>query len=114
MPRGTSDGKPTQKAMVQAALDEKGWKVKTKELQSFIRDTFGVELKTTHISNYKSNIKKEKRKAGRAVPAGAKPGRKPGRKPGAVFADLEAVRAMVGRLGADQVKKLVDVAGMFD
>jgi hypothetical protein len=114
MARGTPDGKPTQKAMVQAALDEKGWKAKSKVLQAFITEKFGVELKTTLISNYKSNIKKDRKKGGKAAPAGAKPGRKPGRKPAALFTDLEAVRAMIGRLGTDQVKKLVDVAGMFD
>ncbi len=104
MARGKSDDKPTQKEMVQAALDDKGWKVKAVELQGFINEKYGVELRTSLISNYKSIIKREGGKRG---------GRKPGRKGGVQFSDLETVRGLVERLGADQVKKLVDVAGMF-
>jgi hypothetical protein len=100
------EGKVTQKAMVQAALDEKGWDAGPQELQGFIKETFGTELATNIISNYKSVIK-------RATGKGGKGGAKRGRKAGAQFSDLEAVRGLVDRLGAEQVKKLVDVAGMF-
>jgi hypothetical protein len=104
MARGKSAGKVTQKAMVQAAIGEKGWEAGPQELQAVIKDKFGVELAANIISNYKSVIK---RAGGKAA------GGKRGRKPGAQFSDLEAVRGLVTRLGADQVKKLVDVAGMF-
>lgn len=104
MARGKSEGTVTQKQMVQAALDDKGWKVKAVELQSAIKEKYGVELRTSLISNYKSIIKREGRK---------KPGRKPGAKGGVQFSDLETVRALVERLGADQVAKLIEVARMF-
>lgn len=100
------EGKVTQKEMVRAALDDKGWKVPPTELQTFIRDTFQTELATNIISNYKSVIKRE----------GGKPAPKSGgsrKGPGAKFSDLEAVQNLVDRLGAEQVKKLVDVAEMF-
>src|SRR3954451_23629784 len=105
MARGKREGKVTQKAMVQAALDEKGWEAGPTELQAAIKDKFGVELASNIISNYKSVIKR----AGGKTSGGGKRGRKAG----AQFSDLEAVRGLVTRLGAEQVKKLVDVAGMF-
>ncbi|AMV24762.1 hypothetical protein VT84_10225 [Gemmata sp. SH-PL17] len=103
MAKAKQEGKITQKAMVQAALDEKGWKVGPQELQEFIKEQYDTELATNIISNYKSVIKREKG-------GGAKTG---GRKGGAQFSDLQAVQSLVNRLGADQVKKLVDVAEMF-
>lgn len=99
------EGKITQKVMVQAALDEKGWEAASTELQAFIKEKYNVELATNIISNYKSVIKKDGGKGG------AKRGRKP--KVGVQFADLEAVQGMVSRLGADQVKKLVEMAELF-
>jgi len=104
MAKGKREGKVTQKAIVQAALDDKGWEAGPLELQGVIQEKFGVELAANIISNYKSVIKRD---GGKAI-AG-----KRGRKPGAQFSDLEAVRGLVTRLGAEQVKKLVDVATMF-
>jgi hypothetical protein len=93
--------KPTQKEMVQAALDEKGWGAGPLELQAVIKTKFGVDLPKNYISNYKSQLKN----------APGKPGAKRGRKPagGALqVAHLEKVRELVSELGADQVKKLVE------
>ena len=104
MAKGKREGKVTQKAMVQAALAEKGWDAGPAELQAAIKDKFSVELPNNVISNYKSVLKRE---------GGKGTGAKRGRKPGPEFADLEAVRGMVTRLGAEQVKKLVDMAQMF-
>ena len=109
MAKSKREGKVTQKSMVEAALGEKGWGASPLELQSSIRDKFGVEMPTNYISNYKSQLKSGGAKAG--AKAGAKRGPKP--KAGVQFADLEAVQGMVNRLGADQVKKLVEVAQMF-
>ena len=105
MAKAKQEGKTTQKAMVQAALDDKGWKVGPQELQAFIKDQYDTELATNIISNYKSVIKRETGKGGAKTGA-----RKSG---GAQFSDLQAVQSLVNRLGADQVKKLVDVAEMF-
>ena len=104
MARGKREGKVTQKAMVETALNEKGWDAGPQDLQPFIKEKFGADLPANVISNYKSVLK---RAGGKAT------GGKRGRKPGAQFSDLEAVRGLVTRLGADQVKKLVDVATMF-
>jgi hypothetical protein len=95
--------KVTQKGMVLAALQEKGWEAGPRELQEAIKSKFDYNMAVNYISNYKSQLKKENGKGG---------GRR-GRKGGAQFSDLEAVRELVDRLGADQVRKLVEMAEMF-
>jgi len=105
MARGKSEaGQVTQKAMVQAAINSLGWDAKPQPMQEFIKKEFNKDLAANIISNYKSVLKRE---------GGKSTGAKRGRKGGAQFADLEAVRGLVSRLGAEQVKKLVDVANMF-
>jgi hypothetical protein len=99
----SSGEKVTQKGMVLAALQEKGWDAGPRELQEAIKSKFDYNMAVNYISNYKSQLKKENGKGG---------GRR-GRKGGAQFSDLEAVRELVGRLGADQVRKLVEMAEMF-
>ncbi len=111
MARGKREGKITQKGMVQAALDEKGMDAGPQELGEVIKARFNVELANNIISNYKSVIKREG-KGGKPV-AKAATGAKRGRKGGPQFTDFEAVRGLVSKLGADQVKKLVDMADMF-
>ena len=104
MARGKREGKVSQKTMVETALNEKGWEAGPQELQPLIKEKFGKELPANVISNYKSVLKRD----GGKTAVG-----KRGRKPSAQFSDLEAVRGLVTRLGAEQVKKLVDVATMF-
>ncbi len=108
MAKTKQEGKPTQKEMVRAALDEKGWDAGPKELADAIKRLFEVNLANNIISNYKSNLKREGGK-GAAVGGAARRGRKPG----AEFADLEAVCGLVTRLGAAQVKELVEMAERF-
>lgn len=109
MARGKRDGKVTQRAMVQAALDEKGMAAGPQELGEAIKAKYNVELANNIISNYKSVIKREGKGGKAAKPDAAKRGRKGGPQ----FTDFEAVRGLVSRLGSDQVKKLVDMADMF-
>ncbi len=101
------NGSTTQKDMVEAALNEVGWDAMPQDLQPVILEKFKTELTTQVISNYKSKLKSESGKGGKPK------GRKPGRKTGPQFEDLQAVRGLVDKLGADQVKKLVDGATMF-
>lgn len=95
--------KVTQKEMVRTALQEKGWDAGPRDLQEVIKEKFDYEMPVNYISNYKSQLKSE---------SGKSTGRR-GRKAGLQFEDLETVRGLVNRLGADQVKKLVDMADMF-
>ncbi len=95
--------------MVRAAMQELGADAKPLEIQKYIFDKYKVELGTQIISNYKFQIRK---KAG--APVGPPRGR--GRRKAVVASglrveDFEAIRGLVTRLGADQVKRLVDVVG---
>lgn len=96
--------------MVQEALDEKGAAAGPTELGEAIKAKHGVELANNIISNYKSVIKREG-KGGKVVKVAS--GAKRGRKSGPQFTDFETIRGLVSKLGADQVKKLVDMADMF-
>ena len=96
--------KVTQKEMVLAAIQEKGWGAGPRELQDVIKSRFEVEMPVNYISNYKSQLKKQ---------GGGAAGGRRGRKAGMQFSDLETVRGLVHRLGAEQVKELVDMAEKF-
>lgn len=97
MAKAKPDGekKISQRAMVQAALDELGMEAKPQELQADIKTRFNRELSPQLISTLKSQIKKK--------------GGGRGGKGGLQLDDLATVRKLVDRLGATQVKQLVDV-----
>lgn len=83
----------SQMQMVRLAMQAMGPEAKPAELQTYILKEFNHELPPNLISNYKSQIKRQIG-AGRRVPQ---------------IEDLETVRGLVKRLGAEQVKRLVDV-----
>ncbi len=105
-----SGSKVTQIEMVRAAIEELGWDAKPQPMQVLVKEKFNIDLAANIISNYKSVLK---RKGTIAASAASAAGAKRGRKAGAQFADLEAVRGLVSRLGAAQVKELVEVADRF-
>jgi hypothetical protein len=96
-----SEKKPSQMGMVRQALQEMGGDAKPLDMQAHIKGKFNVELPANIISNYKSQIKRKNGSAG--------PGR--GRHAGLQVEDFETIRKLVRRLGADQVKRLVEVVG---
>jgi len=104
--RGDGEGKGvSQKEMVRLAIEQLGGEAKPLAIQEQIKAKFNLELPPTIISNYKSVLKRD---AG-MTPKGTSPrGRKPARS-SVQLSDLEAVKVLVGRLGSDQVHKLVDV-----
>jgi hypothetical protein len=99
-----AEEKISQKKMVWAAIEAKGWDAKNAELQDYIREQFDTELAPNVISNYKSIIKRE---------SGKPTGGKRGRKATPQFSDLETICGLVNRLGVDKVRQLVDMAGVF-
>jgi hypothetical protein len=94
--------KVSQRAMVQAALEHTGWDSKPAELQTYIKETYSVELAPNIISNYKSQIKRETQSPVAATRTKTSSG-------GLQIDDFALVRTLVTRLGANQVKQLVDV-----
>lgn len=112
-PKGTNGG-PSQTKMVMTALQELGEDAKPQAIQDYIKSKYGKELSKTIISNYKSNMKR-KGVIGAAGPAetetaapGAGRGRPQGTGNGIQVEDLEAVRGLVSRLGATQLRRVVD------
>ena len=96
----------SQMDMVRSALGELGADAKPQAVHEYIKTKFGKELPKTIISNYKSNLKKRGELGG----GGASRVRRGGG--GSVdIADLETVRGLVNRIGADQVVRLVEVLG---
>ena len=115
MARTKSDGGPSMMTMVRTALDKLGMDAKPVALQEFIKSNFDKDVSKIIVSNYKSNIKKKgpgAKRRGRppgsvakaAAPVKASAGGK-----GIQLEDLAAVRGLVGRLGANQVRQLIDV-----
>jgi len=104
----TNGARPKKMDMVRGALATLGPDAKPEKIHEHILTTYNEDLPKTIISNYKSNIKRK----GEVVSTAGSPGR-PGRKPagnGEIrIDDLETVRSLVGRLGADHVRRLVDV-----
>ena len=106
------DGGASKMGMVREALEALGYDAQPAEIDSFIKEKHNREVPKAIISSYKSLLKGQKGKVA------GKRGRKPGSVNGGVVGargiqleDLAAVRGLVSRLGASQVKQLVDVLG---
>ena len=109
---------PTKMDMVRDALAHFGKKAKPAQMKPYIKDTFGVEMSTDHISTYKGNILRKKgggKKPG-PKPKGAEVAtadavhRGPGRRPSAVsLRDLGTVKDLLGRVGARELRSLIDL-----
>jgi hypothetical protein len=128
-PAGASAPKKgmTKMEAVRQALTELGRKAKRGDIQRVVKDRFGIQMSLDHISNCKGEIQRKRKQASKAKAAAktsAAPkvaARKPAGKPPAVttpsqsvagrinFGDLEAVGSLVRRLGADQMRALVDL-----
>lgn len=113
MAKAKSGSAPSMAEMVRSALAELGSNAKPTPIQEFIKSKFNKEVSKIIISNYKSTMKKKgklgKRRGrppggGKKAPMAASAGGK-----GIQLEDLAAVRGLVGRLGANQVRQLVDV-----
>ena len=101
--------KVTIVSMVRSALEELGPDAKPLAIQDNIKTKFGKELSTTIISNYKSNMKKN---AGGVKKKGG-PGRPPKSATAGSIAiqDIEALKALVEKMGAASVKALLSIMG---
>ncbi|MBX9623126.1 MAG: hypothetical protein K2X82_04865 [Gemmataceae bacterium] len=107
------DGTVSQADMVRDALAALGANAKPRAIQAYVQEKHGKELSRIIISNYKSNMKKGRLGGlggGRARGAG-RPRKAAGAGTGGSVRldDLEAVRGLVSRLGAANVRRLVDV-----
>jgi hypothetical protein len=102
MAKGKAASKgPSRMDIVRGAIQELGEDAKPLEIQAHIKEKTGEEIPTNIISNYKFQIKAKASgttRTRRKTAAGA-----------LQIEDFEAIRGLVNRLGAEQVKRLVDV-----
>jgi hypothetical protein len=112
----TAKGGITRKEAVRQALAALAKDATRADLQKFMKDHYGFEMTLDHISSCKSEIQKEK---GHKKPAVVKqpPATKevPTKAASAArggsisLRDIETVKDLVERVGADSLKKLIDV-----
>src|SRR4051794_18717254 len=106
----TAGNQPSKTEMVRQAIKE-GHKKKPLQIQEWIKNKYGVTIKTQHISTMKSNMK-------------GKPGRKPGPKPAGESApaaprrnsadtlsldEIRLVKGLVGRIGKDKFRQVLEL-----
>lgn len=101
----------TKKEGVRQALAALGTDAARVEIQNFVKDHFGLEVNPDHISSCKSEILKQK---GKKKPASAthhvtkkEQTPKSAAAHSVSFDDLESVKDLVERVGADSLKKLI-------
>ena len=86
-------------------------------IQERLKKTFGMQMSPNHISNYKSQVlskgrkgkrrgRKPKAAAGAVQEAAAPAAREATREGGIGLEDIQAVKELSGRLGADKVREL--------
>ncbi|MBI1916883.1 MAG: hypothetical protein HYS12_19420 [Planctomycetes bacterium] len=113
----------TKMEAVRRAMRELGKDAQPSKMQGFIKERFGIDMTPNHISACKGEIRRKK--AGKAKSAGKKtPSPKPPAKgkgtaqaPASRAAgtaalsipDIEAIKTLVRRVGADQLRALVDL-----
>jgi hypothetical protein len=109
MPRGirkTNDTEITKAEMVRRALGTLGFDAKPADLKEHIKKEFGTDMDPQHISNYKSILKAKRRR-------GPKTGRPKSTSVAAVggfsLQDIQAVKEVADRIGADKVRQLAGV-----
>ena len=128
-----SNGGITKKEAVRKALEALGRDAKPAQLQPYIKQTFGIDMTPGHITTAKGEILRGKgqgaqAKAGAApkpqAPATAPepPARQPARAPAGAsgagggggsgrisLEDLQTVKGLLGRVGADTLRTLIDL-----
>ena len=107
------NGGMTKQDAVRQALSELGKDAMPTQIKGFVKERFGLEMTTDHISTAKSDIRRRAGGKGKSVaqkppqvqlPAPAKGGGKSG----IPLEDILYVKDLVGRLGAEPLRTLID------
>jgi hypothetical protein len=99
---------------VRQAISDLGKHASPAAIQDFVKSRFQLSMTTGHISNYKSTILKGKGKRRGRPKSASGPRGKPApasrdRNVGVKVQEILSLRAMVGRVGADDLKALIDL-----
>ena len=90
---------------VRRALQVLGSDAMPLEIRDFLKKEFGVDMDAQTISNYKSTLKNKSRR-GPKRRTGPAPVKAPS---GFTLQDIQAVKEMADRIGADKVRQLAEV-----
>jgi hypothetical protein len=114
MPRGVPKSREssiTKMDAVRQALSELGRNAMPRDIQKHIRENHGVHMEPAMISNYKSSLKGGNKSA-LLRRAGSRPRAASGAAGGGFsMKDIEAVKQVVDKIGADKVQQLAQVLG---
>lgn len=106
----------SKKEAVRQALSALGMDAPRVEVQNFIKDHFKLDISPNHISSCKSDIQLEKKPKKAAQPKAAESKAPSAKKDqsshsaaaiGIRLEDIESVKKLVERVGADSLKKLI-------
>jgi hypothetical protein len=113
---------PSKMDAVRKALDALGPKARPPEIQAFVKERFGLEMTVGHAKTCKTKAlgerggkaKGKKKSAPAKAPARAAarpaaPAPAPAHAAGVGLSDIEAVKGLVGRVGAEQLRSLIDL-----
>ncbi len=113
----------TKTAAVKKALKELGKDAMPVKIQEYVMERFGLEMTTSHVSNYKSMLLKKKKRMKATAVESEKPLPHPRRLflmkapsppaagPALSVEDIKAVKDLVGRMGEEHLKSLIKVLG---
>jgi hypothetical protein len=108
------NGGMTKQEAVRQALSELGNDAKPTQIKGFVKERFGIEMTTDHISTAKGDILRKAGGKGKSVakkPAqvqSAATANSSGSKTGIPLEDILSVKDLVGRLGAEPLRTLID------
>jgi hypothetical protein len=98
----------TKREAVRRALGDLGPDATPTQMQGHIRSKYGIDMTPNHISTEKGNLRKQQGAASPPPQASAARTVEP-KTPAIALHDIKAVKDLVGRVGADSLKKLIDV-----
>jgi hypothetical protein len=109
MPRGVPKNTEGISKMegVRRALSELGTEAANKDIQTFLKSQFGIDMDSAMISSYKSNLK-----AAGKIPAAPQPSAQPpdaAGSDGITLDDIRAVKEVIDKVGAEKVRQLTEV-----
>jgi hypothetical protein len=107
----------TKVEAVRRALKALGKDATPSQLQPYIKQTFGIEMTPAHVTTCKGGILRKGRKKPGPKPKGqalgpTQPTPTPAKalaKNGISLEDIQSVKGLVGRVGPDQLKGLIDL-----
>jgi hypothetical protein len=111
-----ANGGITKIEAVKQALSKLGKDATRPDIQKFVKDNYRVEMTLDHISNCKGELRKKKGHAKKSVAQQPTAGKHEPKQPtpaprshGISLTDIEAVKDLVERVGAESLRQLIGV-----